>query len=219
MRRSIACCLSLTLLLAVFFAPLPGRADQLMKLPPEMRLLRGTTDQGEVSYDAVVSRMQFDQLPGAVQDEVKAKILGYAGDLKQLNAVLVYFWDGPWFHSQNLPPNYVVDFSAIKPAEKLAPALTDPPCNDEGCLVAGYTYFTNSATGAGAWKQDFELRSTKTNFARVNLSDGKNFQVEIRSYSNKPACAPDGVQTDQGCLRRFSWRKFGLAALPPQPPQ
>jgi hypothetical protein len=200
-------------LLAFFGAlssPAAGWTEDLMKLPPEMRLVRGATDMGEVSENATVSSITSDQLPDAVRQDVEAKLLHYAGNLKQEGSPLVYVWDAPWFHQQGLPPNYIIDFSAIQPTASLTPAMTDPPCTGEGCLMVGYTYVTANTS----WHQDFELRSAKTDFVPVESADDKNYQLVIRTVSGKTDCT-NGSETTKGCLRQFTWRKFGLSIIPP----
>lgn len=211
-RLFFAFSLLCVLLPAFFFVPAPAQAEQLIKLEPGMRLLRGTAGQGEVSYDALVSYLSPEQLPGSIQEELKARLVSYAGDSKQFDSLVVYIWDSPWFHAQNRPPNYVIDFSKIVAPAKAKGDFDAPVCNEEGCLLIGYSFFVSGSNAT--WKQDFELRSRKTGFVRVPLSNNQDFQVEIQTVSGKKIC-DDGVPNGDDCIRRFEWRKFGLALLPP----
>lgn len=190
--------------------PIAGQAENLMQLSPEMRLVRGSSDQGEASYDAVVKKISVDQLPDSVKEDVKAQLLRYTGDINKISDVLVYSWDSPWFHDQKLPPNYLINFAAVQPSPKLLPSLKDPPCNDEGCLVVGYTFSTGKS-----WQQDFDMRASKVSFVQVPTGGGSNYQMEIRTLSKRDNCNRDGQDTKQGCFRRFSWRKYGLSVVMP----
>jgi hypothetical protein len=210
MRRSSTRGLLLSVLVLLAL-PSPGQAEHLMNVPPEMRLVRGSPDQGEASFNAVVARVSPDILPDAVQEEIKTRLLIATGDVKQMSNLVVYSWDAPWFHDQSLPPNYLIDFTSITPPESRASSLADPPCNDEGCLLAGYTFTTGKV-----WRQDFDMRATKVVFVPVPISrTNKDYRMEIRTLSNKDDCQLDGAETGQGCLRRFIWRKFGLSVIPP----
>ena len=209
MRDPFARQVGLFLVLIMLASPISGHAENLMKVPPEMRLLRGTPDQGEASLNAVVTQMAPDQLPDNVQEEVKVKLIEYTGNIKQLANLVVYSWDAPWFHAQNHPPNYLISFASIQPEEKLAVSLTSLPCNDEGCLLVGY-----ASGGDGVWRQDFDMRAVKIDFVQVPASNKKDYQLEIHTLSHKDNCEKDGAQTKRGCMRKFSWRKLGLTVLP-----
>jgi hypothetical protein len=173
-------------------------------------LCGGLTDQGEVSQNVEVKKITVDRLPTVVIEEIQAKLLEYTTDTQQLGNIVAYSWDSAWFHEQGKPPNYVIDFSHVKIPKDSSPTA-EPLCNSEGCLLEGYTFVANAI-----WKQDFELRSQSTSFVRIDDSDGQNYQVEIHTLSNAGDCVKSqDIGTDNGCLRRFSWHKFGLSSLSP----
>lgn len=201
-------CLASLLLAVSVTAPNLVNAEQLMKLPPEMMLVRGTSDMGEVSTNVSVQRIDANRLPEAVIEQVKAHVMSYLGDFKQAGSVTAYVWSSPYFEAKKVPPNYIIDYSTLPAVSK---DLGNPACDEAGCELVGYTYVDKNG-----WKQDFETTSLRTTFTKMaDPSGGDNFTVVIDTLSNKNDCAEDGRATKKGCVRRFTWRKFGLAVLPP----
>jgi hypothetical protein len=194
----------------VLVASGPVLAEQLMRLSPEMRLSRGTSDKGESSQNVTVSPLNGVDLPDFIRERVKGLLLMCAGDADQLGNVRAYAWSGDRHANENLSPNYVVDFSAVKIKADVSSCGQTPICNAEGCLLSGYT-----PVDATTWKQDFELRNMKLDFVTIPGTDTSSSQTQIQTLSNKRDCAESGgAKTDGGCLRRFIWRNFGLKAVP-----
>jgi len=195
-------------------------AEQLMKLAPETRLMRGDLDEDKIVENVVVAAINPIQLPDSIQDDLKDKLLRCGGDSKQMESLLVYSWQSAWHREHKSSLSYLVDFSSLPPVVKQGvgvavdgqKCLLGDVCTDEGCLLMGYS----PVPGKVIWNQDFEVRSTHTQLVAVPASKTKN-SLEIRILSNKKDCAQaKGIQTKKGCLRRFAWRKFGLSTIDPQ---
>lgn len=194
---------------AALLIPGVSAAEQLMNMPPEMRLMRAQPDTGELATDAVASPVTPDQLPERIQEELKANILRFTGDPAQIANVTIYAWNSPWLSAQGRPPNILVSYLPIQPAMKAGSADDRAGCDDEGCEVVGYMFNDDH------WQQDFELRARAISFVRQPLSDPNHYTLQITTLSTPGTCPQDGSQSKTGCLRRFAWRNFGLAVLPP----
>lgn len=198
----------LALTFVIFAAPL--KAEQLMVVSPQARLNKASQDSGQSSQNVSISAVKISNLPKYIQDRVNAMVYACTADAKQLSNINAYAWSSDRHASRALPPNYIIDLSAVKAADNAQACGQGPVCNDEGCLVLGYT-----AMDASSWKKDFEIRSTDLSFLQINGND-QNKTFEIQTVSNNENCTDvGGIKTNKGCVRRFIWRDYGLKSVPP----
>ncbi len=211
MRHYSACFIALVLFCSVLTTVSEARAEeQLMKLAPEMRLSRGVPYQGEAAENVSATPVQYTDVPQSILDETKSHLLSCTGKIEQLANVKFFQWVSDWTREKGLPPSYIVDFGKVKVEQDLASCETGPICDEDGCLFLGY-----AAVDSTHWKQDFELHVTYAQFGEIKEADGRK-RAEIDVISNKKDCKENGgVESNQGCQRRFHWKNYGLSILPP----
>jgi|GEM_PF-3404135 len=208
--HSFAPRLSVTLILLALLCASPSSAEDLVKLSPEMRLSRGSADQGESSENVDLFQVKAEELPPSIAEEVKASTLICFGSQAAISSIRIYGWRSDKNKKQGLRPNLIVDYTGLAPLTAQQKCTAHPLCDSQGCVIKGYAA---TAQGPG-WVQDFELRATRLIFTTSTQSQKK--RTGINTLSNIKDCVKtNGKETDGGCLKRYEWRTFGLSQLSP----
>lgn len=211
-------------LIAIMSATSGVSAEQLMMIPPEMRLKRGTSEINEASSHVTITQLHASQLPSFILSALKARVFTCGLDQGLIGKVTAYSWTSDWSRSHHHPPSYLIDFNSLanestneQPPtnDMIAPdsnCKIESVCNKEGCLIYGFT-----ATSAKRWKQDFELRANAFQFIEEKEQDDeKRTHIVTNAIKDKEECQASGGKYYKGnnCLRWFAWRSYGLSALP-----
>ncbi|MDD3030052.1 MAG: hypothetical protein PHS57_07220 [Alphaproteobacteria bacterium] len=188
----------------------PARAEQLVKMPPEMRLEPGLVDEGLSWRHVALDRIEAKDLPQNIMEPVRAELLMCFGLRDVFPFLGVYSWRSDRTREERLPPRYVVDYTAfasLSDRQRCRQKL----CTKEGCQVRGYT-----PVGKERWQQDFEIVGARFFFSNDKDKQTGATMTTINLLAPSRADCKEikgSVSSPTGCLRKFLWRPYGLSLL------
>lgn len=204
MKRTFPLCAAATLA-AVFSALDPAAAQ-------------GLIESETMSENVTVTRVEAEDLPGYVAQNVNALLQACIGNADAADTVGYYAWQSTQTRAAGQGPNYIVDFRQTilddddDPYSLTKPCAGGPICVQEGCFLIAFAHTTDG----GGWRRAFSLRATDVAFVPIKDSATGRQTEEIHIVSDPDDCiAAFGARTETGCHRRFFWRNGGLMPLAP----
>jgi hypothetical protein len=175
---------------------------------PLGRLVVQDSDDGSNSKNVVLGQVLFADLPEYIQLQA-TDIATCAGKKEYIQTEKYFSYVSDYNRSKRLPANYIIDTSAFKDINFKNCDLGEV-CKDGECALLGFK--ADSAGWArGFWSMMYSWSAV--NSPKAFKQAPQTTWIDILSMRDASCVTPNGIETDDGCTRRYEWRRDGLAQV------
>ncbi|MDD3029350.1 MAG: hypothetical protein PHS57_03600 [Alphaproteobacteria bacterium] len=208
MKKFVIFAITFVIIGSVALTPLYAKEGQSVK-DPLQRLVRYSADDGSSSRNVIFDVATYQSLPRYIKKQAQL-IAACAGGEKYAKTIKYYSYFSDYNRKKGLQPNYILDPSALKKAD-FSNCNMGNLCQNSQCALMGY-----SAIEPNRWTQSFVTPMYKWSVEyapQKNESDPLVLWINLLSVQDSSCAASGGSATEEGCFRRYTWRRDGLAQV------